>query len=77
MIALNQQTELTNKHKASPLSLSNALATASGLDFWSSALLGTHTHDVVLHGDFFCLLRGRKVGLLQQACSPLALLWPC
>lgn len=77
MIALNHQTELTNKHEASPLSLSNTLTAAFGLDFWLSALLGTHTHDVVLHGGFFCLLQGRKAGLLQQACSPLALLQPC
>lgn len=55
----------------------NPLPAASGLDFCLSTLLRTHKHDVVLHGGFFCLLQGRKVGLQQQACSPLALLQPC
>lgn len=77
MIALNQQTELTNSEKPPPLSLSNPLPAASGLDFCLSTLLGTHTRNVKLHGGFFCLLQGRKIGLLEQACSPLALLGPC
>lgn len=55
MIALNQQTELTNSTKPAPLPLSNPLPAPSALDFCLSALLGTHKHRVMLHGGFFLL----------------------
>lgn len=52
MIVLNQQTA-HKQHQASPLSLSNPLPGASGLDLCSSVLLRTHKHNVVLHEGFF------------------------
>lgn len=66
------------QHKASLLSLSNQSSASSVLG-WISACprCWTHTHDVVLYRDFFCLLQGRKVGQLQQAWSPSALGQAC
>lgn len=52
MIVLNQQTA-HKQHQASPLSLSNPLPGASGLDLCSSVLLRTQKHNVVLHEGFF------------------------
>lgn len=78
VIALKKQTEPTNSMKPPPLSLSNqSCQQRLGLDFCLSTLLDTHTHDMVLYRDFFCLLQGRKVGQLQQAWSPSALGQAC